>query len=235
MFNKPQMIRDHSKELTIAQFREFTVPTIVPCNAKYLRGFHAEQGDVILKPLDGMGGTGVPRMEPDGLNLGTTIELFIGNGVRTIVAQRYIPAIREDDRHVLLIGGPSASCSLARVPMVGEIRDNLAADDMGRTQPLSERDQMIAHVLAPVLWQCGLLLAGPDVVEDYSTKTNIISPMHLQEIAQQTSFNVARISIDVLERAADKSSGLGRKPAWLGGTAPPPRVPHKGEVWNTAV
>jgi glutathione synthase len=213
VFNKPQAIRDHSEKLAIAQFREFTVPTIVSRDAKRLREFHAEQGDVIFKPLDGMGGAGIFRVGPDGLNLGAVIESLTDNGARTIMAQQYIPAIREGDKRILLIGGSPVPHSLARVPMAGEVRGNLAAGGTGRAQPLSERDQVIAHALAPVLWQRGLLLVGLDVIGDYLTEVNVTSPTCFQEITQQTGFNVAGMFIDALERAAGKTTGMGRKPA----------------------
>ncbi|WP_296228439.1 glutathione synthase [Ralstonia sp. UBA689] len=211
VFNKPQAIRDHSEKLSIAQFREFTVPTIVSRDAKRLRDFHAEQGDVIFKPLDGMGGTGIFRVGADGLNLGAVIETLTDNGARTIMAQQYIPAIREGDKRILLIGGSPVPHSLARVPMAGEVRGNLAAGGTGRAQPLSERDQVIAHALAPVLWQRGLLLVGLDVIGDFLTEVNVTSPTCFQEITQQTGFNVAGMFIDALERAVGKTSGLGRK------------------------
>jgi len=213
VFNKPQAIRDHSEKLAIAQFREFTVPTIVSRDAKRLHEFHAEQGDVIFKPLDGMGGAGIFRVGPDGMNLGAVIESLTDNGARTIMAQQYIPAIREGDKRILLIGGSPVPHSLARVPMAGEVRGNLAAGGTGKAQPLSERDQVIAHALAPVLWQRGLLLVGLDVIGDYLTEVNVTSPTCFQEITQQTGFNVAGMFIDALERAAGKNSGLGRKPA----------------------
>ncbi|NMV41597.1 glutathione synthase [Ralstonia insidiosa] len=209
VFNKPQAIRDHSEKLAIAQFREFTVPTIVTRDAKRLRDFHAEQGDVIFKPLDGMGGAGIFRVGPDGMNLGAVIETLTDNGARTIMAQQYIPAIREGDKRILLIGGSPVPHSLARIPMAGEVRGNLAAGGTGRAQPLSERDQVIAHALAPVLWQRGLLLVGLDVIGDYLTEVNVTSPTCFQEITQQTGFNVAGMFIDALERAAGKSPGAG--------------------------
>ena len=209
VFNKPQAIRDHSEKLAIAQFREFTVPTIVTRDAKRLRDFHAEQGDVIFKPLDGMGGAGIFRVGPDGMNLGAVIETLTDNGARTIMAQQYIPAIREGDKRILLIGGSPVPHSLARIPMAGEVRGNLAAGGTVRAQPLSERDQVIAHALAPVLWQRGLLLVGLDVIGDYLTEVNVTSPTCFQEITQQTGFNVAGMFIDALERAAGKSPGAG--------------------------
>jgi glutathione synthase len=193
--------------------REFTVPTIVTRDARRIRDFHAEQGDVILKPLDGMGGAGIFRIGPDGMNLGATIETLTDNGARTIMAQQYIPAIRDGDKRILLIGGSPVPHALARVPQAGEVRGNLAAGGTGRAQPLSERDQVIAHALAPILWQRGLLLVGLDVIGDYLTEVNVTSPTCFQEITQQTGFNVAGMFIDALERAAGKTSGLGRKQA----------------------
>jgi len=141
------------------------------------------------------------------------IESLTDNGARTIMAQQYIPAIREGDKRILLIGGSPVPHSLARVPMAGEVRGNLAAGGTGKAQPLSERDHVIAHALAPVLWQRGLLLVGLDVIGDYLTEVNVTSPTCFQEITQQTGFNVAGMFIDALERAAGKTSGLGRKPA----------------------
>lgn len=202
VFNKPQAIRDHSEKLTISQFPQFIVPTLVTRDAGRIRKFHAEQGDIILKPLDGMGGMGVFRIKEDQLNLGSIIETLGENGARTLMAQQYIPAIRDGDKRILVIGGTPVPFALARVPQAGEVRGNLAAGGVGRAQPLSERDAQIAAALAPVLWQRGLLLVGLDVIGDYLTEVNVTSPTCFQEITAQTGFDVAGMFVDALERAA---------------------------------
>lgn len=203
VFNKPQAIRDHSEKLAIAQFSQFTVPTLVTRDAGRIRRFHAEQGDIIIKPLDGMGGMGVFRIGPDGMNLGSVIETLGHNGARSLMAQQYIPAIRDGDKRVLLIGGAPVPYALARVPQAGEVRGNLAAGGTGRAQPLSERDAQIAQALAPVLWQRGLLLVGLDVIGDYLTEVNVTSPTCFREITAQIGFNVAGMFIDALEHAVN--------------------------------
>lgn len=202
VFNKPQAIRDHSEKLTISQFPQFIVPTLVTRDAGRIRKFHAEQGDIILKPLDGMGGMGVFRIKEDQLNLGAIIETLGENGARTLMAQQYIPAIRDGDKRILVIGGTPVPFALARVPQAGEVRGNLAAGGVGRAQPLSDRDAQIAAALAPVLWQRGLLLVGLDVIGDYLTEVNVTSPTCFQEITAQTGFDVAGMFVDALERAA---------------------------------
>jgi glutathione synthase len=201
VFNKPRAVRDHSEKLAIAQYPEFITPTLVTRDANRIRAFHAEHRDVILKPLDGMGGMGIFRVGPDGMNLGAIIETLGENGARTLMAQRYIPAIKDGDKRILLIGGVPVPYSLARIPKDGEVRGNLAAGGTGRAQELSARDREIAESLAPGLWARGLLLVGLDVIGDYLTEVNVTSPTCFQEITQQTGFRVAAMFIDALEQA----------------------------------
>ena len=201
VFNKPQAIRSHNEKLSIAQFPQFTVPTLVTRDAKRLRAFHAEHREVILKPLDGMGGMGIFRIGTDGMNLGSVIETLTDNGARTIMAQRYIPEISAGDKRVLLIGGKVVPFVLARIPQGGEVRGNLAAGGLGVAQPISAREREIAEALAPVLAQRGLLLVGLDVIGNYLTEVNVTSPTCFQEITQQTGFDVAAMFIDALEAA----------------------------------
>jgi glutathione synthase len=201
VFNKPQAIRDHNEKLSIAQFSEFTSPTLVSSSGALLRAFHAEHGDVIFKPLDGMGGAGIFRVKDDGLNLGSIIETLTANGARTIMAQKYIPAIVKGDKRVLVIGGKPVPFALARIPQAGEVRGNLAAGGLGVAQPLTERDRTIAETLGPVLAARGLLLVGLDVIGDFLTEVNVTSPTCFQEITDQTGFNVAGMFIDALEQA----------------------------------
>lgn len=198
--NRPAAVRDHNEKLAIAQFPQFLSPTLVTSDMARLRAFHGEHQDIILKPLDGMGGAGVFRVRDDGLNLGAIIETLTRHGSVTVMAQRYIPEIAKGDKRILLIGGAVVPYSLARIPQAGEVRGNLAAGGTGVAQPLSTRDQEIAEALAPVLSQRGLLLVGLDVIGDYLTEVNVTSPTCFQEIRQQTGFNVAGMFIDTLEQ-----------------------------------
>jgi glutathione synthase len=202
IFNKPQAIRDHSEKLAIAEFAQFAPTTLVTRDPARLRAFHTEHRDVILKPLDGMGGMGVFRIREDGMNLGSTIEMLSENGARTVMAQRYIPEIKDGDKRILLIGGEPVPYSLARIPQGNEVRGNLAAGGLGRAQPLSARDREIATTLGPVLAARGLLLVGLDAIGDWLTEVNVTSPTCFREITEQTGFDVAAMFIDALERAA---------------------------------
>ncbi|MCP3020698.1 glutathione synthase [Cupriavidus basilensis] len=206
VFNKPQAIRDHSEKLAIARYPEYITPTLVTRDEDRIRAFHAEHRDVILKPLDGMGGMGIFRVGADGLNLGAIIETLGENGARTLMVQRYIPEIKDGDKRILLIGGVPVPYSLARIPKDGEVRGNLAAGGTGRAQELSARDREIAEALAPGLWEQGLLLVGLDVIGDYLTEVNVTSPTCFQEITQQTGFQVAAMFIDALEHAVQARS-----------------------------
>ncbi|SFU27088.1 glutathione synthase [Pseudoduganella namucuonensis] len=199
VFNRPSAIRDHNEKLSIAQFPQFTAPTLVASSEARLRAFQAQHGDVILKPLDGMGGAGVFRVKADGLNLGAIIETLTDNGRRTIMAQRYIPDIVKGDKRILVIDGKPVPYSLARIPQAGEVRGNLAAGGTGVAQPLTARDLEIAETLGPVLAARGLLLVGLDVIGDYLTEINVTSPTCFQEITQQTGFQVASMFIDAVE------------------------------------
>jgi len=203
VFNKPRAIRDHSEKLAIGQFPEFTTPSLVTRDIARIREFHAEHRDIIVKPLDGMGGMGVFRVGADGMNLGAIVETLGQDGARTLMVQRYIPAIKDGDKRILLIGGVPVPYALARVPMAGEVRGNLAAGGTGRAQELSERDREIAESMAPGLWEQGLLLVGLDVIGDYLTEVNVTSPTCFQEITQQTGFQVAAMFIDALEHAVE--------------------------------
>ena len=200
IFNKPGAIRSHNEKLSIAQFPQFTAPTIVTRDETRLRQFHAEHHTIILKPLDGMGGAGVFKVGVDGLNLGSIIETLTDSGKRTIMAQRYIPEIAQGDKRVLLINGKPVPFALARIPQGNEIRGNLAAGGVGVAQPLTAREKEIAATLGPVLAARGLLLVGCDVIGNFLTEVNVTSPTCFQEIANQTGFDVAAMFIDALEQ-----------------------------------
>lgn len=197
--NKPRAIRDHNEKLAIARYPEFTAPTMVTRQEGRVRNFLNEHGDIILKPLDGMGGTSVFRVHCDDPNISVIIETLTHYGRRTIMAQRYIPEIRNGDKRVLIIGGKPVPYALARIPQPGETRGNLAAGGTGVARELTARDREIAHALAPALMGEGLLLVGLDVIGDYLTEINVTSPTCFQEIAQQSGFNVAGMMIDALE------------------------------------
>ena len=202
--NKAQAVRDHNEKLSITQFTEFTSPTLVTSDSTRLRAFHAEHKDVILKPLDGMGGAGIFRIREDGMNLGSVIESLTVLGTQTIMAQRYIPEIVKGDKRILVINGVAVPFSLARIPQGGEVRGNLAAGGIGVAQPLTGRDREIAEALGPVLAARGLLLVGLDVIGDFLTEVNVTSPTCFQEIADQTGFDVAAMFIDAVEQQAGK-------------------------------
>jgi glutathione synthase len=201
VFNKPGALRNHPEKLAIMEFAQFTSPTLVTRNAGAVRAFHAQHRDIILKPLDGMGGMGIFRVGPDGLNLGSIIETLNHEGATTIMVQRYVPEIVQGDKRVLVIGGVPVPYSLARIPQGSEIRGNLAAGGKGVAQPLSARDLEIARALGPVLAARGLLLVGLDVIGDWLTEINVTSPTCFQEITEQTGFDVPAMFIDAVEAA----------------------------------
>ena len=200
IFNKPEAIRSHNEKAAIAQFPQFTAPTLITSDSDRIRAFHREHGDIILKPLDGMGGIGIFRVKEDALNLGSVIETLTANGEHTIMVQRFIPEIVHGDKRVLLIGGKVVPYCLARIPQNGEVRGNLAVGGLGVAQEISARDREIGEALAPLLLTRGLLLVGLDVIGDYMTEINVTSPTCFQEIMQQTGFNVAGMFVDALEQ-----------------------------------
>ncbi|MGH8599386.1 MAG: glutathione synthase, partial [Burkholderiales bacterium] len=167
----------------------------------WLRGFLAEHGDIILKPLDGMGGASVFRVTGNDPNVGVILETLTQHGARSAMAQRFIPEIRDGDKRVLVIAGEPVPYSLARIPAPGETRGNLAVGASGVARELSARDREIAQTLGPELMQHGLLLVGLDVIGDYLTEVNVTSPTCFCEIADQTGFDVAAMFIDALEQA----------------------------------
>src|SRR5579859_2886203 len=202
VINDPRAVRDHNEKLAIARFSTFTVPTLVTREENLIREFLDEHGDIVVKPLDGMGGASVFRLHRKDYNIGVVIETLTHYGRRTVMAQRFIPEISKGDKRVLIIDGEPVPFSLARIPKLGETRGNLAAGGTGVAQPLTERDLEIARALGPELKAAGLLLVGLDVIGDYLTEVNVTSPTCMREIADQTGFNVAAMMIDAIERAA---------------------------------
>ncbi len=201
VFNKPAALRDHPEKLAVMEFAQFIGPTLVTRDAADIRRFHAEHRDIILKPLDGMGGMGIFRVGPDGLNLGSITETLNQNGAQTVMVQRYLSEITQGDKRILIINGEPAPFALARIPQGSEIRGNMAVGGKGVAQPLSPRDRRTAEHIGPILAARGLLLIGLDIIGDSVTEINVTSPTGFQEITQQTGFDVAKMFIDALEAA----------------------------------
>ena len=205
VFNKPSALREHPEKLAIMEFAQFISPTLVTRNAQDVRAFHAEHKDIILKPLDGMGGMGIFRVGEDGRNLGSIIETLNQDGATSIMVQKFLPDIVHGDKRVLIIGGKPVPFCLARIPQGNEVRGNLAAGGKGVAQPLVEQDRLIAEFIGERLVQRGLLLIGLDVIGHNVTEINVTSPTCFQEIFDQAGCDVAALFIDALEQAVGKS------------------------------
>ncbi len=199
--NRPRALRDHSEKLAILEFAHLAAPTLVARDAARLQAFIDREGDTILKPLDGMGGSQIFRVRADDPNRNVILETLTHEGQRTIMAQHYLPAISEGDKRILLIGGEVVPYCLARIPKAGETRGNLAAGGRGEARPLSASDRAIAEELAPTLAARGLFLVGLDVIGDKLTEINVTSPTCMVEIAAQTGFDAAAMFIGALEKA----------------------------------
>jgi len=201
VFNEPRAIRDHSEKLAIAKYPQFSPPTLVTRLAGQLQEFIDTHRDVVLKPLDGMGGQSVFRVASGDPNRNVIVETLVRDGAKSVMAQRYIPEIREGDKRILLIAGKAVPHCLARIPKPGETRGNLAAGGTGVAKPLSRRDLEIANALGPELARQGLLLVGLDVIGDWLTEINVTSPTCFREITDQTGFDVAGMFLDAVEAA----------------------------------
>jgi glutathione synthase len=200
VFNNPDAVRNHSEKLSITEFPQFIPPTLVTRDIHAIRDFHGLHHDIVIKPLDGMGGMGVFRVGPDGLNLGSIVETLGENGSRTLMAQRFLPEITAGDKRVLLIGGEVMPYALARIPQGTEIRGNLAVGGKGLAMALTAREEEIANHLAPILAKRGLFLVGLDMIGGYLTEINVTSPTCFVEIAQQTDCDVAKKWLTRLEK-----------------------------------
>jgi len=201
VLNSPRALRDHPEKLAILEFPQFIAPTLVTRSAADVRAFHAEHRDIILKPLDGMGGMGIFRVREDGLNLGSIVETLNLGGAQTIMVQKFLPEIADGDKRVLVIAGEPVPHTLARIPQGGEVRGNLAAGGKGVARPITDREREIAGVIGPKLAARGLLLIGLDVIGGTLTEINVTSPTCFQEITDQSGFDVAKMFVDALEKA----------------------------------
>jgi len=198
--NQPSALRDWNEKLAVAHFPQFAPEFLVSKDAGLIHQFLAQHQDIVLKPLDGMGGSSVFRVSTSDPNLGVIIETMTQHGERTVMAQRYLPQIVDGDKRVLLIDGVPVPYCLARIPKAGETRANLAVGGRGEARPLTPRDLEIALAVGPVAKQKGLLLVGLDIIGDYLTEINVTSPTCMVEIAAQTDCNPAALMVDALER-----------------------------------
>ena len=201
VFNQPSALREHPEKLALMEFAQWTTPTLVSRQAEAIRAFHAQHQDIIFKPLDGMGGMGIFRVQADGMNLGSIIETLNQDGATSVMVQKFVPAIAQGDKRVLVIGGKPVPYALARIPQGNEVRGNLAAGGKGVAQALSPRDSEIAHAIGPTLAARGLLLVGLDIIGDSLTEVNVTSPTCFREITDQTGFDVAAMFMDALTQA----------------------------------
>ena len=205
--NRCASLRDCNEKLFATQFPECCPPLIVSRDPSVLRAFHAEHGDVIFKPLDGMGGQSIFRVKENDPNLNVILETLTDNGGVTIMAQQYLPAIKDGDKRVLMINGEAMPFCLARLPMAGENRGNLAAGGSGIVQPLSDRDLWIAEQVGPTLREKGLLFVGLDIIGDYLTEINVTSPTCMREIDRAKNTQIAEQLIACIEREVSESRG----------------------------
>jgi glutathione synthase len=199
VFNSPSSLREHSEKISILEFPEFIAPTLVSRSVQQIKEFHKEHQDIVIKPLDGMGGMGVFRVGPDGLNLGSIVETLGEYGKRSLMAQKYLSEIKDGDKRLLLINGKPVPYVLARVPQEGDIRGNMAAGGIGIARPISARELEIANQLGPILIKRGLFLVGLDIIGSYLTEINVTSPTGFVEITKQTDFNVSKFWLEQLE------------------------------------
>jgi glutathione synthase len=197
--NDPQSLRDCNEKLFALQFPQCTAPTLVSRDAGELRAFTAAHGEVVLKPLDGMGGRGIFRVRAGDSNLNSMLETLLDGGRQFAIAQRYIPEITAGDKRILLIDGEPVPYALARIPQGDEFRGNLAAGGRGEGVPLSDRDRWIAAEVAPELRRRGLRFVGLDVIGDYLTEINVTSPTCIRELDAQFGLNIAGLLFDALE------------------------------------
>ena len=197
--NKPQSLRDANEKLYTAWFPDCCPETLVTRSADLFREFLAEHQDIILKPLDGMGGASIFRVRHDDPNIGVIIETLTDYGQQLAMAQRFIPEITEGDKRILVIDGKPVPFALARIPAKGETRGNLAAGGRGVSVPLSARDYWIVEQVAPTLVEKGLIFVGLDVIGDYLTEINVTSPTCIRELDEANDLDIATELMECIE------------------------------------
>lgn len=204
--NKPQSLRDANEKLFTAWFAEHTPDTLVTRSATKIREFHQKHQDIILKPLDGMGGASIFRIKADDPNVGVIIETLTEHGHRYCMAQTYLPAIVDGDKRVLVIDGEPVPYCLARIPSQGETRGNLAAGGRGEPRPLTDADWKIARAVGPMLKAKGLIFVGLDIIGDRLTEINVTSPTCVREIEAQFEVNICGLLMEAIERRLAEST-----------------------------
>jgi glutathione synthase len=202
--NDPRSLRDCNEKVFATQFPQCCPPVLVSRDSTKLREFHQQYGDVIFKPLDGMGGSRIFRCRQDDPNVGVILETLTDMGAQTIMAQRYIPEITEGDKRILVIDGEPVPYCLARIPAKGETRGNLAAGGTGVAQPLSEQDYWIVSQVAPTLREKGLLFVGLDVIGNYLTEINVTSPTCAREIDKAYDTNIGDLLMNAIARRKEQ-------------------------------
>ena len=197
--NKPQSLRDANEKMFTAWFPQCCTDTLVARNPQKIREFLTQHGDIILKPLDGMGGASIFRVQEKDPNLSVILETMTGHGHHFIMAQKYLPEIRDGDKRILMVNGEPIPYCLARIPASGESRGNLAAGGHGEGRPLNERDYWIASQVGPTLKAKGLVFVGIDVIGDYLTEVNVTSPTCVQELDKQFGLNISATLMDHIQ------------------------------------
>lgn len=200
VINNPVAIRSWNEKLSVARFPQFCPAFLVTSNAQQIRAFLAAQQDIIVKPLDGMGGSGIFRLTTDDPNISVILETITNFGKQTVMAQQYLPEIKQGDKRVIVIDGEPLDYALARIPQNGETRGNLAAGGKGVAQLLSNRDREIATTIGKTLKEEGLFFVGLDIIGNYVTEINVTSPTGMVELAAQTPCQPAEVFLDALEK-----------------------------------
>jgi glutathione synthase len=198
--NPPATLRDCNEKLFATQFEDLTPPLIVTCSSARLRAFYAEHKDVIMKPIDGMGGSSIFRIKENDGNLGVIIETLTEHGTRQAMAQKFVPAITQGDKRILMIEGEPVPYALARIPSAGENRGNLAAGGRGEGRELTDRDREICARVAPVIKAKGLMFVGLDVIGDYLTEINVTSPTCIRELDAAFGIDISAMLMDAIAK-----------------------------------
>lgn len=198
--NKPQSLRDANEKLYTSWFSQFTPKTLVSRDPKRLKAFYQQEQEVILKPLDGMGGASIFRLKPEDPNVSVILETLTAHGSQYAMAQRYIPEIIDGDKRILVVDGEPVPYCLARIPASGETRGNLAAGGRGEARPLSDSDWAIAKAIGPTLKAKGLIFVGLDVIGDKLTEINVTSPTCIREIEAAFPISITGMLFDAIER-----------------------------------
>jgi len=207
IINKPQSLRDANEKLYTSWFSQYTPKTLVSRDPGRLKAFYQQEQDVILKPLDGMGGASIFRLKPDDANVSVIIETLTEHGQRYAMAQRFIPEIKDGDKRILVVDGEPVPYCLARIPASGETRGNLAAGGRGEARPLSDSDWAIARAIGPTLKAKGLVFVGLDVIGDKLTEINVTSPTCIREIEAAFPVSITGMLFDAIEqRLATRST-----------------------------